>query len=178
MSIWNCLFMPEQMKKLLHEYFYQHVVKMDLIWKVFIIPQQITTFVMQSNLLTYRGMHILNWLIEAHILFSRYAKKNISASWLPGMNELKVKYTRRLTFFKILFPNCTHLLLLKNLTFTIISLIYFRNFMINCRLFKKTIAHSFAASSKSKNGIILQRGQWKELCLFCFSSRTHLPLSS
>lgn len=114
---------------------------------------------------------------SAYTVFS-VRKKNISVSWLPGMNELKVKYTRRLTFFKILFPNCTHLLLFKNLTFTIISLIYFRDFMINCRLFKKTIAHSFAASSKSKNAIILQRGQWKELCLFCFSSRTHLPLSS
>ena len=56
---------------------------------------------------------------------------------------------------------CIHLLIFFLLSSHLVlcSFICHLNFRTNCHLFKKTIVHSLAAFSKSKNVIILQRGQ-------------------
>ena len=78
----NCLFLCLN-KLLLHAYFYQQLVKTGLEWKVFNISQQTTTFATQTNLSTYHGKYILNWLTEVQVLFFQYAENKSSDSLLP-----------------------------------------------------------------------------------------------
>lgn len=146
MLIWNCWFVCLN-KLLLHAYFDQHLVKTDSNWKAFNTSQQIITLAMQTSLLMHLAKYILNYLTELQILFFQYKKKTrtlFQYNLKRSIDELKVKYTKIIFFYKILFTiviycssNTLHIHLLLLLFHPILScLTCLHNLATNCFFLK------------------------------------------